>query len=460
MVMEAFDPYLFGPQHRDLIRALLTCAAHARGLGLIIGDETGTVAASLASTLATAWPHADVNLLRIDANPTRVTSFVGGKASEPLVIADRGTDVALRSALRQDPDVLVVTALEGAATKLLVTAAETGHAVLLATKETSLEAAISKLAGDEAFLRDVLQKGGVEFVVELREGVLHRVSRRMPEGLNVLAEVRDGAVHVERATVPEALYPPPTPTRMAQAIVERREARVAARAAWLPVTSETSTANSRLGIGPVFRPEAWAWPTCAQCSKQLAFVLQLDLAELPAEFDVPLREGLVELFVCRDVCEGGVHLERVVPSSSLEAVLPPDNAHAILEPGAIATWRRFDEEPGWEDRERLQLPEAEDDSPRPLHADKLGGWPAWQQGAEWPAEDATLLFQLDEGETRIGGKSPTWSFEEARVMPGLPPARVVDSEAPKHFSSLLTGEATAFIFMLKDGTLKFVWQTG
>lgn len=454
--MEAFDSFLSSPQHRDLIRAVLTCAAHARGLGLIVGDETGKTAATLASTFAAAWPHTDVNLLQIDANPTRVTSFLGGVPREPFVIADRGTDAALRSALRQDPDVLVVTALEDAAAQLLVTATQTGHAVLLATNLTSLEAAISRLTAGAAFR----QQDGVEFVVELRDGFIQRVLRRMPSGLEVLAEVRDGAVHVERATVPEALYPPPTPTRMAPPLPERREAKVAARAAWLPVTSETSTANSRIGIGPMSRPTGWAWPTCPQCSKPLSFVLQLELSELPAEFSVPLRDGLVELFLCADVCEGGVHLERMAPSSSLEAVLAPYHSLLVLEPGAIATWRRFDEEPGWVDRERLELPEPEVDSPRPLQADKLGGWPAWQQGADWPSDDSTLLFQLDEGETRIGGKSPTWSFEEARVMPGLPPARVVDSEAPRHFPSLLTGEATAFIFMNSDGSLKFVWQTG
>ncbi|MGV3619749.1 MAG: ATPase, T2SS/T4P/T4SS family [Archangium sp.] len=458
--MEAFDAYLSSPQHRDLSRALLTCAAHARGLGLIIGDQTGARSAALASTLAAAWPHRDVNLLQIDAAPTRVTTFPGGKAGEPIVVADLGTDAAVRSVLRQDPDVLVVTALEESAGQLLVNATLTGHAVVLATNLVSLDDAIATLAGAEAFLGDALRQHSLEFVVELRDGFMRRVLRRMPDGLKVFAEVRDGGVHVERATVPAALYPPPSPTRMAPAIAQRREARVSPRAAWLAVTSEIGTANSRIGTGPVFRPRGWSWPTCAQCAKPSTFVLQLDLAELPAELVLPLREGLVELFVCEAGCEEGVHLERVVSSSSLEAVTAPASSLLVLEPGAIASWRRFEEEPGWVDRERLQLPEAEDDSPRPLHADKLGGWPAWQQGAQWPAEDAVLLFQLDEGESRVGGRSPTWSFEEARVMPGLPPARVVDSEAPRHFPSLLTGEATAFIFMLNDGTLKFVWQTG
>jgi hypothetical protein len=417
-------------------------------LGVIVGDETGTVAAALAASIAEQWPLPDAKRVQVDANPTRTTFF---NPRESKVEHGLDTGAVIRHLLRQDIDALVVTALEDSAAAMLQQAAQTGHAVLLASNPRDAAALVQIGGGDDREF---------EFVIELRDGALHSVIWRG----RLFAQVRGSGVFIDRSLLPKPLKPSTSQWPSTPPLAQRRAARVAARAAWLPVTSPTSTAHSRLGTSTLLRPTASTWPRCAQCEKPLHFVLQLDLAELPNEFALPVRERIVSLFLCRAVCDDGVHLEHLLPTSSLTMQTAPDALPEVTAPGAIADWRRFEEEPSYDDRNRLELPDAEGDSPRPLFADKLGGWPAWQQDTQWPSDEdgtpMTLLFQIHEDMRILRNSPPVWSFDEARLLPGTPATRTLDSDAPCHFPSLLTGEATAFIFIGKAGQLQFVWQTG
>ena len=137
--------------------------------------------------------------------------------------------------------------------------------------------------------------------------------------------------------------------------------------------------------------------------------------------------------------------ELVSPDGLVTVHAPEELRSDALEPGA------------------MELIAFDDDRSGPLRCDKLLGWPNFEQGDDVPLDDdgtpMTLLFQFAEGSTLEGGKAPLWHFEEARQIPGEPPKKVVDPNKPRHFPSLLTGEAVAFLFVGRQ-RLAFRWQTG
>ncbi len=460
MSLEVFDEFLESPAQRDLTRSLLAGLYELRGLALIVGDPRGATAARLASRAAQHWPAPNLQLVRIEAAPTRVTMMGFG---EPRVV-EGGTEVALRASLRQDPDVIVLTAFESAAAQLVLTAAQTGHAVLVATNEKHVEPVFAALGGGEPTMTGSA-RDGVELVVELveREGrvTLERILRRGVDGLAPLAS-RSGGVDRSLLPVDEVAAkpsrPPPQP---------RKPATVSVRRAWLPVTGEGPSRNA-LGTTSALRRSGESWPVCKSCNAPLQLVVQLDLAALP-EALTPEPRGLVQLFVCTEGCDTtdenapGVLAEVLRTNALVNVTIARPASHQAVAPGHIVGWRPVDEEPGSGDRERLGLAHDED-APGPLPADKFGGWPAWAQGADWPRDDdgapMTLLFQIVEGTAHVGGSPERWSFEEARVIPRVAPERVLDAECPRHFPSLLTAEASAFLFIGRGGRLAFCWQTG
>jgi hypothetical protein len=223
-----------------------------------------------------------------------------------------------------------------------------------------------------------------------------------------------------------------------------------------------------LGTTSALRRSGESWPVCKSCNAPLQLVVQLDLAALP-EAITPEPRGLVQLFICTEGCDTtnenapGVLAELLRTDALVDVTISSPASHQIVAPGHIINWRPIDEEPGSEDRERLGLAHDED-APGPLRADKLGGWPAWEQGADWPLDDdgspMTLLFQIVEGSTHVGGSPDRWSYEDARLIPGVVPERVLDAECPRHFPSMLTAEAAAFLFIGQSGRLAFCWQSG
>jgi uncharacterized protein YwqG len=176
------------------------------------------------------------------------------------------------------------------------------------------------------------------------------------------------------------------------------------------------------------------WPVCRECKNPMQFFLQLDLASLPECFDSPLRHGLLQLFYCSSddgICEtwepfSGTHEIYVVERSTrLES---RQNNVPILSKSTIADWQLVADAPSTAEHELLGIEydydftkhevsvrsnefgiklvgldiclDVSETISTAMTGDKLGGWPAWVQGPEYPTctECGTkmqLVFQID-----------------------------------------------------------------
>lgn len=190
-----------------------------------------------------------------------------------------------------------------------------------------------------------------------------------------------------------------------------------ARPAWRPQTrTDGEGVRSWFGGRPLTAP-GHAWPTCAGCSAPMRFLVQLDVEELPDEFVTPLPDGVVQLFYCQfddGDCStwepfGGCSHVRVLPRDAHELAASPVEPD---EQAYVVAWELFEDHPGPEDFALLGLTLDYDfdrqvvtarakepafelvDAPMALGVaeliseavagDKLGGWPLWIQGAEYP----------------------------------------------------------------------------
>jgi len=221
-----------------------------------------------------------------------------------------------------------------------------------------------------------------------------------------LAAESAAAAAVEEAAEPE---PEPEPPEALE------------REAWIARWSRRPfTPRTREGDGPVVASKfcgaallhpGEAWPVCPGCERPMRLFVQLDLATLPPELPHPHREGMVQLFYCTSTdptCEvdheawqpfGKSTLARWLSPAEIQAATapkrrqakgskaPPATAAPDDEPAAVIVgWDQGPPElPGFEE-EVPPLPEDEeiDDALRPRPGDKLGGWPAWVQGPEYP----------------------------------------------------------------------------
>lgn len=162
--------------------------------------------------------------------------------------------------------------------------------------------------------------------------------------------------------------------------------------------------------------------------------LQLDLSMVPAQARETFGDGLLQLFYCTS-CDGGwepfsgVSLVRVVAPSLLAAQPSQATAHEAISPKLIVGWTLIEDHPDPPDHDALGLTYDYDFSVKPASTrltciepafiadgirddelaekigvaelgDKLGGWPRWIQGAEYPncpqcRQPMHLLFQLD-----------------------------------------------------------------
>jgi uncharacterized protein YwqG len=211
------------------------------------------------------------------------------------------------------------------------------------------------------------------------------------------------------------------------------------RPAWRPVTKKGVPGRSQIGGTPLLRrPEGW--PICARCREGRELFLQLDSSDLPA--GAPwVGGGVLQVFYCTR-CDADIdgwapfsqaHVARVVPAGEL---MPPpaDLVGRGLPPSAITGWEAFEDLPQPAEHEELGLEidydfqkktvavrcpsigvaidgldiDAKDEEGRELAeaisvaagGDKLGGWPHWIQGVEYPtcprcATRMTAVFQLD-----------------------------------------------------------------
>lgn len=210
------------------------------------------------------------------------------------------------------------------------------------------------------------------------------------------------------------------------------------RAAWRPVIEKDVPGRSQIGGPPLLR-HGEEWPICARCGKGRELFLQLDSRDLPhgAQW---MGSGVLQVFYCTR-CDAELegwapfsqaHVVRLVPSDDLVPASP--GPWGTLPPAAIAGWETFDDLPDPAEHDELGLNldydfqrktiavhcpsigvridgldlEAHDDDGRELAeaisaaaaGDKLGGWPHWVQGVEYPncprcAARMAPVFQLD-----------------------------------------------------------------
>jgi hypothetical protein len=196
------------------------------------------------------------------------------------------------------------------------------------------------------------------------------------------------------------------------------------RQAWRPVLGAAGDADgsrrvSQFGGAPSLRTGETA-PACGECGKPLDLFLQLDGRETPAESPWT-GPNVLQLFYCR-ACDdyapfSKAHLVRAVPADQLVPDAP--GAAAGLARRPILSWETLRDTPHPEEQDGLGLhlvydfrakrvtvrcPELGVEIPDlPIDAtdadgnelaeaigtaaqgDKLGGWPAWVQGAEYPS---------------------------------------------------------------------------
>ncbi len=454
----SLDAFLDGAQQRGLTNVIRKALAHGRGLTIVFGN--GPAAERLITALARSYPEPHANLALVEVDPVRLT--MGPQSLDPRMIeaADSTPSQLVRSLLRQDPDAIAVTRLEGADAPLLLNAVFTGHQLLLGSSAASLEDVIAALTVGSSDLAGHV-RAALDLACELDErGLLRRVlTGDKRGGLVEAALVEASPEAVEAAPHREPHWAPP--------LESRPPATRSPRAAFLPETAPGVTGRSLLGVRAAHRPAGSPWPACGDCGAPMALIVQLDLACLPEP--MPAWTGLAQLFLCTvggcDVANEqakGVLAELLTEDALALVEAPASLSVEVLEPGTIVGWRRFAEDPEAEDLARLSLGgEANDELPRPLRADKLGGWPAWEQGLEWPGPDYELLFQFAEAKLLSGGTPDRWDDATATWIPGSRPTPVLDPNQPCHFPSVLTAEAVAFLFWeRRSGRLALRWQTG
>lgn len=205
------------------------------------------------------------------------------------------------------------------------------------------------------------------------------------------------------------------------------------RPAWMPIVRDAESAQSHScfsGIPLLLADEDW--PACRSCGDAMELIIQLELSKLPTD-----RHGqrMLQLFYCvtGDTCDLG--WEAFSRHSSLcRAILPQHATPAATNRNhfptkAIDSWRAIEDLPDSVEHDRLgiridyhfndvpfqpmefwcdeldlhfvgsQFIDCLEQNVAAADGDKLGGWPRWVQGVEYPAcpqcgSEMTLLMQI------------------------------------------------------------------
>jgi uncharacterized protein YwqG len=206
------------------------------------------------------------------------------------------------------------------------------------------------------------------------------------------------------------------------------------RLAWKPIVTKGDgelTGSKFSGVPWLAADEAW--PACSACKNPLQLFLQLDLADLPAELKSRFGKGLLQLFYCVHECGAPMwepfsqgKLARIVKAAkrATPPEVPIDKGYFPAK--RITGWTVFDDYPGPQEHGECGLKIDYDFSKNTARVecaslglvfenqptsvpeaistakggDKLGGWPHWIQGVEYPecptcGARMELVFQLD-----------------------------------------------------------------
>lgn len=193
------------------------------------------------------------------------------------------------------------------------------------------------------------------------------------------------------------------------------------RNTWMPVIDEDKQEllGSKIG-GNAYVPATEPYPLCPNCSQELSLFLQLNPKDLPENCDLDLEaRQLIQLFYCTNQdphceleCEAYFPfsrsvLARAIPVPAQSPSSPSRKNHQFPEKG-IMDWICQEDFPDWHEmqaggaklsEQEVELLEASQTGV-PKAADKLGGWPYWVQGVEYPScpecgLQMQMIFQLD-----------------------------------------------------------------
>lgn len=196
------------------------------------------------------------------------------------------------------------------------------------------------------------------------------------------------------------------------------------RNTWMPVIDEDEQVllGSKIG-GRAYIPDSKSYPICPNCGQELTLFLQLHPKDLPENCDLDLEpDQLIQLFYCTNQnphceleCEAYFPFSKSVLARSIPLPLqapssdpsPSGQKDPFPEKG-ISDWVCYDDFPDWHEMQaggaNLSEQEVElletSETGIPKAADKLGGWPYWIQGVEYPScpecgLQMQMIFQLD-----------------------------------------------------------------
>lgn len=186
-----------------------------------------------------------------------------------------------------------------------------------------------------------------------------------------------------------------------------------ARPAWLPHTVDEDHGADASKFGGMSLVGAdYPVPVCPGCLQAMPLFVQLNPVHLPAEMAGRLHGKVLQLFYCTNECDDGF---MPFSSSSVARLVPlsePVTGVTVAESFPAKTiigWELVEDYPHWDDwedvgldltiDEGVVLEQESDEEISPSDQDKLGGWPHWIQGAEYPdcpdcGRQMQLLMQL------------------------------------------------------------------
>lgn len=286
-----------------------------------------------------------------------------------------GTDF-LRSALRQDPDSLILDARAQDSLGTLAQARMTGHRVIFHHSKPALDAlntCFEETAKESNFLaveflnRAVfldLEASGVSKVWQARAGeksglTLVPLLEKSDGGWGTLGqyETRPQPQAFTEATTMEVPREWPEDPG---AFLTDLETHLGShrRTAWAPLTGTPGHSGEFGQYGGVPKLEQGEdWPICGCCSKRMGLVLQIELEKAPEPFRAKVaRDGFFQFFYCLEtecsVLEPWApfqknSLARTIGGGAVSAARLPESTYKEIP---ILGWVSAREGPGWEER--------------------------------------------------------------------------------------------------------------
>lgn len=187
------------------------------------------------------------------------------------------------------------------------------------------------------------------------------------------------------------------------------------RTAYIPETTDEPAGllDSRFCGQPALE-KGESHPACGCCERPMPLLLQLNKKDLP-DSAIDLNGGILQLFYCLECSDyepfSKSHLVRIANLNEENAVFSTEEVDSDIDliEKRITGFTSSDDYPMWEEREKLNMGiaakhlediEDENEEVLTLCGEKLGGWPYWVQGVEYPNCphcDTTMshLFQID-----------------------------------------------------------------